>query len=284
MTTQPTSTLANEVRMMVSKHTGREYRILVSLPYGSFKSARMAWPFNEPLERWPTVYLTDGNWYFGMVADMVRNMGWFGNTTDAIVVGIGYPEDQDPQEALCYSIERRYYDLSPVRDEGVEKWIGDILKRSVQTGGASSFLNFIKQELIPVIEKDFHADPEKRILVGHSLGGTFTAFALFEEPDLFNTYIIGSPSLACGDRFIFKREELFAKQHKKLAAQVHLWIGELEETHEDTGLSDMIRFGAILDNRKYKGLKLVKQIFPDLSHNEVIAPGFLAGLKMALKR
>ncbi len=283
MTTKPATILASEVRMIKSKHTGRKYRISISLPYACFKSDRMAWPFNKPLEKWPVVYLTDGNWFFGMVTDIVRNMGWFGNTTDAIVVGIGYPEDQNPQEALCDSIARRFHDFTPVRDEGVEKWVGEYVKRPSLTGGAGGFLSFIKHELIPVIEQGFPADPQKRILAGHSLGGTFTAFALFEEPGLFDTYIIGSPWLAYGDRFIFKREELFAKQRKKLTAKVHLWVGEREELSDDTGLSDVIRFGAILERRKYKGLTLVKQIFADQHHNEVIAPGFLAGLKMALK-
>jgi predicted alpha/beta superfamily hydrolase len=287
MITQPATILASEIRVMKSKHTGKEYRISISLPFASFTSELDAWPFNEPLDKWPVVYVLDGNWYFGLVTAMVRNMAWFqkwsGDTTDAIVVGIGYPENQNPQEALCEQVSNRFYDLMPVRDEGVEKWVEDILKRPSPTGGGIGFLDFIKHELIPVIEQDFQADPRKRILVGHSLGGLFTAFALLEEPGLFDTYIVGSPSLAVGDRFIFKREELFAKQYKKLVAKVHLWVGDREETPDDPAVSDVIRFGAILEGRKYKGLTLVKQIFAGLHHNEVIAPGFVAGLKLALR-
>jgi predicted alpha/beta superfamily hydrolase len=113
-------------------------------------------------------------------------------------------------------------------------------------------------------------------------GGTFAALPCSKNP-LFDTYIIGSPWLSYGDGFIFKREELFAKRHKKLAAKVHLWVGDREESSEDTGLSDVIRFGAILESRKYKGLTLIKQIFADHHHNEVIAPGFVSGLKSALR-
>lgn len=283
MTTKSATILSSEVRMMKSKQTGRKYRLSISLPYASFKSDLTAWPFNKPLERWPVVYLTDGNWYFGMVTDIVRNMGMFGHTTEAIVVGIGYPEGQNPQEALRDSIARRFHDFTPIRDEGVEKSIEELVKRPSLTGGAGDFLNFNKHELIPVIEQDFQADPHKRILAGHSLEGTFAAFALLEGPGLFHTYIIGSPWLAYGDRFVFKREELYAKRRKKLAAKVHLWVGEHEESAGDSGLSDMIRFGAILESRQYKGLTLVKQILANQHHNEVIAPGFLEGLKMALK-
>lgn len=288
MPTKPVTIPSSEIRMLRSKHTGQKYRISISIPYASFKSDRRKWPFNEPLERWPVVYVIDGNWFFGMVTAMTRNMAWFekwtGTTTDAIVVGIGYPEDPDPQVALCDQEARRFHDLSPIQDEDIEKWMGDILMRPVSTGGATEFLNFIRDELIPVIDKDFPTDSRKRTLIGHSLGGTFTAFALFEEPGLFHTYIIGSPWLEYGNRFLFKREETFAKRHKKLAAKVHLWIGENEESLNGTGVSDVIRFGAILEGRNYRGLTLVKQIFADLQHNEVIAPGFLAGLKIALKR
>lgn len=282
MTTKPATILASEVQMMKSKHTGRKYRISISLPYACFKSRLKAWPFAEPLKKWPVVYLTDANWYFGMVTDIIRPMAWCGGTTDAIVVGIGYPEDKDPQETWREAVARRSYDFTPVPDEGYEKGNSELVQRPSPTGGAGDFLDFIQHELIPVIEKNFQADPQKRVLVGHSLGGLFTTFALFEEPDLFNTYIIGSPALGYGNKFTFKREEMFAKRRKKLAIKVHLWAGEREEAPDDTLLSDTIRFGAILESRKYKGLALVKQIFTNQNHCEVIALGFQAGLKMAL--
>jgi uncharacterized protein len=284
MTTKPATILASEVRMMRSKYTGRKYRISVSLPYAYFKSLVSAWPFDKPLKKWPVIYLIDANYFFGMVTDIVRQMAWCGSTTDAIVVGIGYPEDKDPQEAFRDSIAWRLYDFTPVRDEGNEKETEELVKRPSPSGGADGFLNFIRHELIPVIEKDFTADPKKRILAGHSLGGLFTAYALFEEPSLFDTYIVGSPALAYGDRFTFKQEELFVKRRKKLAAKVHLWTGEHEEASDYTMLSDTIRFGAILESRKYKGLILVKQIFTNQNHCEVVAPGFQMGLKMALKQ
>jgi hypothetical protein len=49
-------------------------------------------------------------------------------------------------------------------------------------------------------------------------------------------------------------------------------------------VSETVRFGAILESRKYKGLTLVKRIFTDENHCEVITPGFQAGLKMALEK
>lgn len=284
MPPKPVTTHSSQTRVLKSKHTKRRYRISISIPYGYFKSSDGSWPFETSLDKWPVVYLLDGNWFFGMVADIVRNMAWFGNVTDAIVVGIGYPDHEDPKETLLDTIAQRFYDLSPVRDENTETWMTGFLSRPVRTGHASAFLNFIRDELIPVIEQNFRTDPKKRILAGHSLGGTFTAFVLLENPELFDTFIVGSPFLSYGSGFAFRHEEQFAKRHKNLVANVHLWVGDLEETQNDTALSDAIRFGAILEGRKYKGLKLFKQIFPNLNHSEVIASGFQAGLKWALKK
>jgi len=265
---------------MKSKYTNRKYRITISLPYSYIKSDLLVDPFDKPLENWPVVYVIDGNFYAGMVTDMVRCMAWCGRITDAIIVGIGYRENSDPQEGWRDIGSWRNYDLLPVRDEGVEKyWLEEFVMRPSPTGGAQHFLDFIRHELIPMIGKEFRTDPRKRILVGHSWGGTFTTFALLEAPGLFNTYIIGSPGLAVGDLYLFKREELFAKRHKKLDANVHLWVGELEEALGHVG-----QFGTLLESRKYKGLTLIRQTFPDEDHCTVIPLGFQAGLKIALRR
>ena len=276
--------ISSETRIMASKYSGRKYRISIGLPYAYHKSRGSGGPFDNPLEHWPVIYVVDGDLYFGMVTDIVRAMAWCGTTTDAIVVGIGYPQDKDPQEAWRNIYAWRSGDLTPARDEVSDQGIATWVKRPASSGGASDFLKFIQYELIPTIDKDFRTAPQRRILAGHSFGGVFAAFALFEAPGLFSTYLVGSPALAHGDRFIFKHEEAFAKRHKKLAAQVHLWAGGREEALNGSSiLSDTIRFGAILEGRRYRGLKLVKQIFQDEYHCEVIAPGFQAGLKMALK-
>lgn len=284
MSYKPATILASQTRLMKSKLTKRQYRISIALPYASFESPDASWPFDKPLKRWPVIYLTDANFYFGLITDMVRAMAWCGRPTDAIIVGIGYNEQSDPQKAWQDAVAGREYDLTPVRDEKVEAEMSEWLKQKVETGGAGQFLQFIKQELIPVIEGEFNADPKRRILVGHSLGGLFAAFALFADPGLFESYIIGSPSLWHGERCVFKQEEQFARKHKKLAARVHLWVGEREETSTAAMVSDAVRFGAILESRKYKGLTLVKRIFADENHCEVIAPGFQAGLKWALAK
>jgi predicted alpha/beta superfamily hydrolase len=115
-------------------------------------------------------------------------------------------------------------------------------------------------------------------------GGLFTAFTMFQEPGLFSSYIASSPSLFFAENFTFTLESEFAKKHKRLPAQIYLAAGELEEDTDSTVLTDMYRFAALLESRKYKGFSLTKQVFLDNNHCEVAAPAFQAGLKMALKK
>jgi hypothetical protein len=83
---------------------------------------------------------------------------------------------------------------------------------------------------------------------------------------------------------MFTLESEFAKKHDSLPAQIYLSAGELEEDADSTTLTDMYRFAALLESRKYTGFSLTKQVFLDNNHCEVVAPAFQAGLKMALKK
>lgn len=280
----PVTVLASELRMIDSKATDRKYRITISLPLGYAKSPDESWPFNDTPALWPVVYVLDGNWYANMVTDMIRPTAWCGSITDAIVVGIGYPESDNPIEAFRESFTRRNADLTPVRDEAEEQSMQRQHKRPTPTGDSGNFLKFIKDELIPMIEQDYRADPSRRILVGHSYGGLFGAFAMFEAPGLFDTLILGSPTLTYGSRVMFQHEAAFAKAHTRLPAKVYLFVGELEEDANDTTVTDTLRFAAVLQSRKYEGFSLVKHIFPDQNHCEVATPGIQWGLKSALKK
>src|SRR5262245_61766269 len=134
MTSQPATVLGSEMHIMDSIHTGRKYRLTISLPLGYARSPGESWPFNDTPTLWPVVYVLDGNWYSGMVTDIIRPMAWCGSTTDVIVVGIGYPEDDNPIEAFHESFTRRNADLTPVRDEAEEKSMEKRHQRPTRTG------------------------------------------------------------------------------------------------------------------------------------------------------
>lgn len=83
---------------------------------------------------------------------------------------------------------------------------------SPQTADLS--LKFFKEELIPFVDKNYRTN-RFRVLTGHSVGGLFTMYALFNYPDLFTAYIAGSPWFQNNDGYWLKNIEKFAK-HKDL--------------------------------------------------------------------
>ena len=284
MASEPATLLATDALTLKSARNGRTYRITVSLPLGYDAAPDDAWPFDNMPDRWPTVYVTDGNWYAAMVAGMIRPAALCGGISDAIVVGIGYSEDGGTVEAFRESFTRRDADLTPVRDEAEARSMEERHGRPTPNGDSAGYLAFLQHELIPLIEREYRADPARRILAGHSYGGLFALYALFEQPGLFQTLIIGSPTLSYGNRYLFEREATFAKANSSLPAKIYLFAGEYEESADDTTLTDTLRLAAILQGRQYEGLTLTKHVFLDQNHCEVAAPGFQMGLKRALKR
>ena len=276
--------LGSEMHLLESKATGRTYRITVSLPLSYSASPGDLWPFNNPQDKWAAVYVLDGNWYSGLVTEIIRPMSWCGSTSDAIVVGIGYPEGDDIQEAVRVQFTRRDHDLTPVRDASVEQQMTEFHKRPVPNGDAGNFHAFIRDELIPFIEQTYRADPARRILAGHSYGGLFALFGMFTTPDLFQTLIVGSPTLSYGDNVTFRQEEAFAQAHKALPVRVYLFVGELEDSANDPTLRDTLHMASILLSRNYEGFSLAQHVFPDQNHCEVAGAGFQGGLKFALRK
>lgn len=279
------SLLATELRRIKSNVTGKNYQLSIALPsaYHNDDPIKIE-PFDKTLDAWPVVYILDPNWFFGVITDVIRYMSWCGRTTDAIVVGIGYPEEKSLQETWRKSLAARTNELTPWHSESSDKFNSEWLKLAVRTGGGKDFFKFVQQELLPFIDGEYRTDPKKRILAGHSHGGLLTLFAMFQEPELFSSYIASSSSFGFAENSMFALENEYAQKHKRLPAQLYLSAGDLEESSDDTTLTDMYRFAAVLENRKYKGFSLTKQVFLDNNHCEVAALAFQAGLKIALKK
>jgi len=255
------------------RFVNQEYHITVALP-ASYPA--------QPTARYPTIYLLDANWYFGMVTDITRIMARCETFPETIVVGIGYPVDEPLDDAFKQIWASRQRDFTPTVDHEEEREDQEFAQRPVTTGGAPHFLQFIREELIPFIEDEYRTDGDQRVLVGHSSGGLFALYTLFHAPNLFRSYIVGSPYLnhgmkQHGERIIFTYEQRFAAHHRQLPVNLYLAIGE----HEGSGypahmylreLSDQLRA------RGYEGFALTVQTHPNCDHCQSVAPAFQAGL------
>lgn len=158
---------------------GEPYRIFLSVPAGE-----------PPAEGWPLLVTTDGNATFPFaVASLVTqapyptgtNVGW------GVVAAIGYPGDEP------YNAMRRAWDLGPPPAKSYPPYFEG--GPPVLIGGTEELLSFIENELLPKIADMVRIDPTRRSLFGHSFGGLFTLFALFERPELFANWVAASPTI-----------------------------------------------------------------------------------------
>ncbi len=142
------------IEHLYSRSVADSFTVSISLPTG-YKATQH--------KKYPVVFLLDGNLYFDIMATTLRKYTEVGLSPDVILVGIGY-KDFSTMDSL-----RTRDDTYPVAIPEYEM---------STSGGAPEFLSFIARELVPYIEKHYHTDSSKRVLMGHSLGGYFTTFAL----------------------------------------------------------------------------------------------------------
>ncbi|MEJ2538346.1 MAG: alpha/beta hydrolase-fold protein, partial [Calditrichia bacterium] len=133
----------------------------------------------------------------------------------------------------------------------------------VSSGGAAQFLAFIRNEVIPYIEANYRVSKTDRAIMGYSLGGLFTLYALFHAPETFRRYFAGSPSLWWGNGVLFRDEQNFAEAHTDLPVKLFLSAGALED---EEMIADVKRMETLLRSRNYPNLDLQSHVFEDETH------------------
>ena len=128
-------------------------------------------PDFDPEKTYPAFVLTDGVWRFGNHPALRKEME-NGNAGDALLVSIGYD-----------------YSMNGMDDTNRKKYFCEKDKE---------FLDFITDNLMPYLGEQYNVDFSNSTLYGHSLGGTFAHYAVFNsdkyENQPFGNYIIGSPA------------------------------------------------------------------------------------------
>jgi predicted alpha/beta superfamily hydrolase len=100
-------------------------------------------------------------------------------------------------------------------------------ERGDSLAGADLSIKFFKEELIPFVENNYRTN-KFSILYGHSVGGLFTMYTLFNYPDLFTAYIAGSPWFQNNDQYWLKNIEQMAKQKKLDQKFLFMTVGKEE--------------------------------------------------------
>jgi predicted alpha/beta superfamily hydrolase len=245
---------------LTSTVNGHRYRLYVAAPDGYAASDST---------RYPVLYLLDGHFAFPAGVAARAYMGIFRELEDVIIVGVG-----DGEYSFDSWFTNRWRDFTPSADLAADSSFAKQFKLPasiVRSGGGAAFLDVLRKDVIPFIDTTYRTTKD-RGLSGHSLGGLFTAYALFTDPDLFQRYAINSPSLWWHGNEMFAAESTFAKLRNELPVHVLLTVGEKEGA---SMVPPMQRFAKLLGSRGYQGLVIDTVVFQGETHTSV-GPAMLA--------
>lgn len=159
--------------------------------------------------KYPVIYLLDGSADedFIHIVGLVQynSFEWINQIPKSIVVGIA-------------TVDRKRDFTFPTTIEAD--------KKSYPTSAHShKFISFLESELQPFIDKNFRTTHSKTI-IGQSLGGLLATEILFKKPNLFNHYIIISPSLWWDNGSLLNQSSEIMNHTFKQQTAIYIGVGK----------------------------------------------------------
>jgi predicted alpha/beta superfamily hydrolase len=243
----------SEVRKITSKIVaGQEYELQIMLPGG----------FKNSTKKYPVIYLMDSQWDFPLLKCLYGEHYFDGFVPELIVVGVTWGGINPNPDSL------RARDYTPTNET-----------RLPQSGGADKFLSFMKEELFPFIETNYRADNNNRTLMGCSLGGLFTLYTLFTQPELFTGYAAASPAVGWDREVLYKYEKTFAEKKLSKPVRVYMTVGDVER-----GRSTFERFATQMANRNYTSVTLKSKVLENTGHSGTKSETFGRGMQYVFEK
>jgi len=243
----------SEVRKITSKIVaGQEYELQIMLPSG-FKTSN---------KKYPVIYLMDSQWDFPLLKCLYGEHYFDGFVPELIVVGITWGGVNPNPDSL------RARDYTPTTEA-----------RLPQSSGADKFLSFMKDELFPFIEANYKGDNKNRTLMGCSLGGLFTLYALFTHTDMFNGYAAASPAVGWDKEVLYKYEKEFAEKRSANPLRVYMTVGDVER-----GRPTFERFAAQMASRNYASVALKSKVLENTGHSGTKSETFGRGMQYVFEK
>ena len=226
--------------------------------------------YNEGIyasQRYPVVYLLDGDAHFFSVVGMIHQLSTVnGNTVVPEMIVVGIPNTD------------RTRDLTPTHIDAAPPFLDSAASKT--SGGGERFMSFIEKELMPHIDSLYPTEPYK-ILIGHSFGGLTVMNTLINHPDLFNAYIAIDPSMWWDQEKLLKQSKSVLAKHDYKGKALFLAIANTMSPGMDTttvkkdtsGVTAHIR--SILELNKYlkyynkDGLTYKSKYYKDHNHGAV---------------
>ena len=216
--------------------SGVTYDIRVGLP-----------PAYDQAQTHTVIYVLDGDWYFDQVVSESAEATQ--GDDRPVVVGIGGGRG-------------RTSDYTPT-------------PTSQGDGNAAVFTDFFLERLMPFIE-EHHAVGDSRndrVVLGHSLGGLYAAYAFTKAREHFGAFLMLSPSVWYDGGVIFEYEEEHRAEHIELEADLFVSYGELEPTQLFMTLfHEQLR-------AHYPQAEVRLEKIPGRNHSTAAYPGIAQGIR-----
>lgn len=200
---------------------------------------------DESAKNYPVIYLLDGSKDedFIHISGIVQfgSFPWINMIPESIVVGIG---NVDRKRDFTYPSQNKL-------DQ----------KEFPTSGKSENFIAFLQKELQPFVDSTFRTTKVKTI-IGQSLGGLLTTEILFKKPELFDNYIIVSPSLWWDD------EKLLLKPFPSYHSNKSIYIagGKEGEVMERTAKELFL----LLKKNQNQNTKLFYEFLEDKTHGDAL--------------
>ncbi len=240
-----------EIVPLKSRYTGRNHEVVIVFPESYGK---------EPKRTYPVFYYLDAYWDTPLLVSTYGNLRYDNQIPEILMVGLSYPVGDD------YGVRRRQ-DYTPTAIDA-------------KSGGADKFLAFIRDEVAPLVEKNYRGEKTDRMLGGVSLGGLFTLYAAYNQPDFFSGYIAISPAVSWDKQVMLKVDETFAKKQRTLPARMFVSYGSTEYAPFRLPIE---QFQKRLEQQAYKNLALLNYVMEGIDHTAVKGDGYVRGLTWVLQ-
>jgi len=218
-------------------NANRQYELYIKLPEA----------YSENNDKsYPVIYTTDAMWHMEMLSGSTEYM-----LEEVILVGISWQKDID--EGLKKEVGEH---VSRFRDYSFRKSNKPEIQTKFQFGQGNNHLGFIRNDIIPYMDNTYRTDPNSRTYFGYSMGGEFGAYVLLSQPDTFNNYILGSPSIKNEVEHLSALNTKLSNRNSSLNANVFISYGSLEEPM----MEPIEAFIKLLNDRRDDGLTVLKEV------------------------
>ena len=248
------NSVINELKSTYTKDT---YDVYISYPPN----------YKEAKKKYPVLVALDAEVNFGAVSYMVQRLIKDKLIPELFVVGIAYQGETD--EDTYYSLRCR--DYTPTVDKAFEATYKNYRSGS---GGAENFVKFLSLELFPYLTNNFPIQKEDNAIYGHSFGGLFGAHVLINHTDLFDNYLLLSPSLWWDHRKTLKDVKLSSPLTSS-GLKLYVGTGALEDNMVD----DHLEMVNILKRFNTENIMIKSEILDHETHRTIFGRGFTNGLR-----